>query len=122
MFRILSVFIIALLVIFIAGCGDEAGEIDGVFQEEATVNFSHATPPAGPIDAGGKITLTFDGEPRDVKSNIGTVRVDGETVNISGPFLPGPAEITVTWAGGSVQLEYVFTAPCAGEGNTDCDW
>ena len=102
MFRVLVTLVVSLLAVYVVGCGTDEGEID----EDGTVGFRHVNPPGGTISANAKITLTFDGEPRDVKSTAGNVTILGKTVVIEGPFIPGDLNFTVTWMGGSVTLKF----------------
>ena len=57
------------------------------------------------------ITLTFDNTPEDVTVNTGTAIVIDKTVEITGPFIPGPLALTVTWADGSQTLVYAVRPP-----------
>ena len=57
------------------------------------------------------ITLTFDNPPEDVTVNVGTARIIGKRVRITGPFDPGTLALTVTWADGEQTLTYTVAAP-----------
>lgn len=57
------------------------------------------------------ITLTFDNSPDDVTVSTGVATTAGKTVTITGPFIPGPFNLTITWAGGSQTLTYTVTPP-----------
>lgn len=71
-----------------------------------------AIPPFGStIAEDAIITLTFDNIPADVTVNSGSAVVDGKTVVVVGPFLPGPLELIVTWANGIEMLRYIVVRP-----------
>lgn len=57
------------------------------------------------------ITVTFDAPPQDVTVNTGTATIDGNSVTITGPFIPGALELTVTWSDGSLPFTYTVAAP-----------
>jgi hypothetical protein len=102
-----------LTVSMLIGCG--SGD-DIVTDEPVPANFVSATPPGGEIAANGTITVTFDNPPTDVTVNVGTVKVAGKTwlgykAIITGPFVPGPLALTVTWADGTQALTYRVTSP-----------
>ena len=91
-----------------------------------------ATPPGGEIAPNGTITVTFDNPPANVTVSAGTVTVAGKTATIRGPFVPpGPLALTITWADGIQELNYIVTAPCCSfpdiiggtvkDGDTDID-
>lgn len=110
MFRISSILITILLTFYITGCGDDAVEIE----QDGPVNFLSVTPPSGSdsqITANTTIRLTFDGEPRRVQSTIGKITISGNTVSITGPFIPGTLEITVSWTDGTQTLNYTIPMP-----------
>ena len=52
------------------------------------------------------ITLTFDNVPENVKVSAGVAIVEGKDVKITGPFTPGPLNLTITWTEGSQTLNY----------------
>lgn len=99
-------FLIMLIVFILTGCGSDEEEVAPV------ANFVSVHPPGGctsDIAAnGGTITVTFDNPPRDVRISSGTVTVKGKTVTITGPFIPGPLALTITWAGGTQALNYTI--------------
>ena len=78
-------------------------------EEAALANLVSATPPGGEIAANGSITVTFDNAPADVTVSAGTVTVAGKTATITGPFMPGPLALTVTWADGTQALTYAVS-------------
>ena len=57
------------------------------------------------------ITLTFDNMPDDVTVNTGVATVIDKTVKITGPFVPGSVELTITWADGTQTLNYTIRPP-----------
>ena len=57
------------------------------------------------------ITLTFDNMPDDVTVNTGVATVIDKTVKITGPFVPGSVELTITWADGVQTLNYTIRPP-----------
>ena len=83
------------------------------------------------IAANASITFTFDNAPADVTVSAGVVTAAGKTVTVSGPFSPGPLNLTITWADGTQTLTYTVTAPCCSppvvtggtvkDGDTDVD-
>ena len=118
-----------LVLPLITGCGaDEEDEV-----ETPIANFVSAIPPDGEIASNGTITVTFDNPPVDLTVNRGhvTVTVVGKTGTITGPFTPGPLELTLTWADGTQVLNYFVTTPCCApaqivggtvkDGDTDVD-
>ena len=105
MLRILSTLLAGLLAFYISGCSEEE---DYEYPEDVPVNFVSVSPRSGEtIAANAILTLTFDGAPINLTSSAGKVTVSGRTAHIDGPFTPGPLEITVAWAYGSVRLKYV---------------
>ena len=105
MFRILATLIVGLLAVYMSSCGPDTVEIE----DDIPVNFVSATPPGGEIAGNGAITLTFDNEPTGVTSTAGNITVVGKTVLIEGPFKPGTLDLTVTWIGGSKQMNFYVT-------------
>ncbi len=74
--------------------------------------FVSANPPFGStIAVDAIITLTFDNIPADVTVNSGRAVVDGRTVVVEGPFIPGPLELKVTWDNGFETLRYIVFRP-----------
>ena len=127
LFRSLVLLPIGLLAVsMFAGCGGD-DDID----EPLLVNFVSATPAGGDIAAKETITVTFDNAPVDVTVTAGTVTVAGKTATITGPFTPGPLELTITWADGTQTLHYTVASPCCAgpnitggtvkDGDTDVD-
>ncbi len=101
----------SLAVSILAGCGDD----DTVEEEVVRANFVAASPSRGSeIAANASITLTFDNAPADVTANVGAVVPSGKTVIVSGPFTPGPLNLTVIWADGAQTLTYTVASPCCG--------
>ena len=105
MFRTLALLLTGLLVVFVlVGCGSD----EDVENEKMPVSFVSANPPGGcALAANASITLTFDGEPEDVRVSAGTVIVAGKTVTIVGPFFPVLA-LTITWADEIHVLNYTI--------------
>ncbi len=89
------------------GCGGDTEEEI----EAAPANFVSATPSGGEIAVNGTITVTFDNPSVDVTVSTGTVKVEGKTAIITGPFAPGPLALTITWADGTQALNYTVTGP-----------
>ena len=103
-----GLFAVSMLV----GCG---GDDDTLTDEPVPVNFISASPPGGEIAANGRITVTFDNTPVDVRVSVGTVTIAGKTATITGPFRPGPLTLTITWADGIQILDYTVVGPdCCG--------
>ena len=98
-----------LAISILAGCGGD----DAIDEETAPpAAFVSAAPPSGStIAANASITLTFENAPADVAVNAGTAVPSGKTVTVSGPFTPGPLNLTVTWADGTQTLPYTVTGP-----------
>ena len=108
LFRNLTLLLIGLFAVsMLAGCGGD-DDIDDL----VPVNFVSANPLVGELAANGTITVTFDNAPTDVTVNRGIVTVAGKTAYISGPFTPGPLALTITWADGIQELNYVVPGPC----------
>ena len=57
------------------------------------------------------ITLTFDNTPNEVTVSIGDATIDGKIVTITGPFTPGPLNLTITWDDGSLTFIYAVAKP-----------
>ena len=110
LFGTLALLLAGLLVVFVlVGCGGD----EDVENEKMPVSFVSADPPSGcAISANASITLTFDGEPEDVRVSPGTAILSGKTVVVTGPFTPGPLSVAVTWADGSTTLTYTPSKPC----------
>ena len=92
----------------LAGCG---GDDDIVANEPVPANFVNAIPSGGQIATNAPINVTFDNIPLDVKVSAGTVKVAGKTATITGPFTLGELTLTITWADGTLALNYIVTAP-----------
>ncbi len=100
-----------LAVSMLTSCG---GDDDVVTDEPIAVNFVSVDPPSGAdIAANATITITFDNVPTNVMTNFGTV-VPGQTTIVSGPFTPGPLNLTVIWADGTQTLNFRVHSPCCG--------
>ncbi len=63
--------------------------------------FVSASPASGNIPESGSINITFDNDPGQVNSNVGTVSGTGNTRTISGPFTVGSLTLTITWTNGN---------------------
>ena len=74
--------------------------------------FVSAFPSGGKIAANGSIIATFDNNPGDVTASARTIAGSGKTRTISGPFIPGPLSLTITWTNGdgSTSLSYTVEA------------
>jgi hypothetical protein len=57
------------------------------------------------------ITLTFDNPPEDVTVSTGDATTTRKTVEITGPFDPGPLALTIVWADGVQTLTYTVRVP-----------
>ena len=76
------------------------------------VSYISTNPVAGStIKTDATLTLRFDGTPTDVNVNIGTARVSGNTITITGPFTLGALNLQVTWRDGSQTLQYTVRKP-----------
>lgn len=109
--KALTLIMTLLLAVYIGGCDPDDEEVE----ETPTVSFVSAEPAAGDIDANSPITLTFDDVPEDIEvdaggAEVGEIVIDGKTVTINGPFLPGALSLTVTWADGVETLNYTVAA------------
>ena len=58
------------------------------------------------IEADATLTLRFDSTPENVRVNTGTVKTNGNTVTIMGPFSPRALRVEVTWRDGTQTLQY----------------
>lgn len=102
-------FLLLLCCVLFWNCGGD----DEILKDPVPVaKFVSATPPGGYIAANGSITVTFDRPLWDLTVSAGTVTTAGKTVTITGPFRPGPLELTLTWSDGTQVLNYFVTAPC----------
>ncbi len=110
LFRTSALLLVSLLTVsMLIGCGadDDIGE-----EETVPANFVSASPPNGSeIAANGSITLTFDNAPTDVTVSTGVAAPSGKTVTVTGPFIFGPLNLTVTWADGTQTLTYTVSGP-----------
>ena len=90
--------------------------------EDGTENLSYTVRPlvafvsiAPPVDSlltiDSSIIVTFDNLPQDVTVNTGTATIDGNSVTITGPFIPGDLELTITWEDGSLPFTYTIAEP-----------
>lgn len=107
-------FLILMLIPFLfAGCG--ADDID----EPAPVKFLSADPPAqslnppvyGNLWYSSKITLTFDGNPKNIRVSHGNIAYGDKIIVVTGPFPEGLLILKITWDDGSEQLVYKVTTP-----------
>lgn len=57
------------------------------------------------------IIFTFDNTPDEVTVSTGIATIDGKTVTITGPFTPGPLNLTITWNDGSLTFTYTVAKP-----------
>ena len=97
-----------LAVSMLAGCGDVNDDDSDI---PVPITFS-VTPPSGvAIPANETITVSFDRKPADVTVSPGTIKVDGKTATITGPFALGKLALTIAWADGTTVLNYTVTAP-----------
>ena len=72
------------------------------------VTLVSVSPRAGStIEADATLTLRFDSTPENVRVNTGTVKTNGNTVTITGPFDPGALRVEVTWRDGKQTLQYI---------------
>ena len=110
-FRTFALLLASSLAVFmLVGCG---GDDDPVEEEGVQANFVAASPSSGSeIAANASITLTFDNAPADVTVSVGVAVPSGKTVIVSGPFTPGPLNLTVIWADGTQTLTYTVASPC----------
>ena len=129
LFRSLILLLAGLLAVsMLIGCG---GDDDIVTDEPVSANFVSAIPSGGEIAGNTTITVTFDNAPADVIVSAGTVKLTGKIATITGPFIPGPLTLTITWADGIQALDYTVPAPCCAspiiiggtfkDGDTDVD-
>ena len=112
-FRTFALLLVSSLAVsMLVGCGGDDGTVE---EEVVQANFVAANPSSGSeIAANASITLTFDKAPTDVTVSVGVAVPFGKTVTISGPFTPGPLNLTVIWADGTQTLTYTVASPCCG--------
>lgn len=97
-----------LAVSMLAGCGD----VDDDDSDIPGPSFPSVTPPSGTtISANETITVSFDYKPADVTVSPGTIKVDGKTATITGPFHLGALTLMIAWADGTMVLNYTVTGP-----------
>ena len=109
MLRTFGVLIVILLAVYIIGCGGDDSDSEERVLPAALVS---ADPPSGSqIAANGIITLTFNNPLSDVRVSAGVAAPSGKMVVVKGPFVPGPLNLTVTWANGIQTLTYTVTGP-----------
>ena len=97
-----------LAVSMLAGCGD----VDDDDSDIRLRPLPSVTPPSGTtISANETITVSFDYKPTDVTVSPGTIKVDGKTATITGPFHLGALTLMIAWADGTTVLNYTVTAP-----------
>ncbi len=76
------------------------------------VAFVDANPAIGrQIPANATIIVIFDMSPDNVTVNAGVATTVDKTVTITGPFPPGPFDLTIAWTGGSQTLTYTVDIP-----------
>ena len=109
LFSSLTLLLAGLLAVsMLVGC---SGAENPVAAEPVPVNFVRATPAGGEVATNETITVNFDRKPADVKVSAGTVRVTGKTAIITGPFPLGTLILIITWADGTLVLNYTVTGP-----------
>lgn len=110
-----TLFLVIFTLVVVSGCGTDIEKPEPAPESEPElVRFVSAAPPSGSeIAANASITITFDGVPTIVTSNIGTVTTAGKNATVAGPFTPGLLVLTIMWEDGSQTLTYTGTSPCA---------
>ena len=91
LFGTLALLLAGLLVVFVlVGCGGD----EDVENEKMPVSFVSADPPSGCaiIAANASITLTFDGEPEDVRVSPGTAILSGKNGSSHRSLHPGSSQ------------------------------
>ena len=97
-----------LAVSTLAGCGDVNDDDSDI----PVPPMPSVTPPSGTtISANETIRVRFDYKPADVTVSLGTIKVDGKTATITGPFHLGALTLMIAWADGTTVLNYTVTAP-----------
>ena len=96
------------------GCGEDDFN-DYIECCGGSISIINETPPQYSIICTNTIiTVTFDNLPAEVSVSTGVVEIKGKTATITGPFVPGPLALTITWADGAQALNYTVdsTNPC----------
>ena len=109
MTKVLLLWVSLLAISILVGCGGDDATDEEAAPPAAFV--SAALPSGSEIAVNASITLTFDNAPADVTVSAGTAVPSGKTVTVSGPFTPGPLNLTVTWADRTQTLIYTVTGP-----------
>ena len=108
LFRILILLIAGLLIVCMIGCRADDDEDDNWYVID---EGGYTSPPGGEIETDTIIYVTFARPPENLTVSAGVATVTGKTAKISGPFEPGPLELTITWKWGTRTARYVVTAP-----------
>jgi len=110
-FALVLAALLALSSVVMIGCGGDDEE------DVEAAAFTSASPESGSsIAANSSISVTFDNDPGDVTSSVGTVSDAGRTRTIAPPdggFAVGTLDITLEWTNGdgSQSLNYTVTPP-----------
>ncbi len=104
--KVKSLFFFMVLCLCTVGCGGD----EDIDVERTPVSIVSVDPPGGYLPLNGTITVTFDGEPKDVTVSEGFVLVAGNTATITGPFSAAIwlVGLTITWADGTGKLIYTI--------------
>ncbi len=96
--------LVGILTVVILGCG--ADSVDEA-NDQRPVQFVSANPASGStLLSNATLTVSFDGVPEDLRVTQGVIFRSGRTTTISGPFIVGGINLTITWKGGSHTLVY----------------
>ena len=109
------VIFLSIAVVFLSGmdgCNIEDIEDTEEDTEAKSVAFTQAIPASGStIQADTTIIVYFDNAPIGLNVTGGNFSVSGDNSTLTGPFLPGTLNLTLTWADGSKTLTYTVEAP-----------
>ena len=96
--------LVGILVVAMLGCGTDS---EDEASDQGPVRFVSVNPPSGStLLSNAVITVSFDGVPEDLRVTQGVISRSGRTVTISGPFIVGELNLTVTWKDGTHTLVY----------------
>ena len=103
--RIVMTLVVSLLAVYIIGCYVE----DNGYRVPRDVQVSPLS--GSTIETDTIISVTSDTAFNEVKVSAGSVIVEGRTLKIVGPFIPGALSLTIVWEDGQETFDYTVILP-----------